>query len=49
MEYLPQVLSFLGGLLAGWTIKVIVDKSKNSTTISKNKVGGDVAGRDMRK
>lgn len=49
MEYLPQILSFLGGLVTGWTLKVIVDKSKNSTTISGNKAGGDIAGRDIRK
>ena len=49
MEYLPQILSFLGGLLSGWTLKVIVDKSKNSTTVSGNVAGGDIAGRDIRK
>lgn len=49
MEYLPQILSFLGGLLAGWTIKVIVDRSKNSTTVRGNIAGGDIAGRDIKK
>lgn len=49
MEYLPQILSFLGGLFAGWTLKVIVDKSKNSTTVSGNMAGGDIAGRDIKK
>jgi hypothetical protein len=49
MEYLPQILSFLGGLLAGWTLKVIVDKSKNTTTVSGNVVGRDIAGRDISK
>jgi hypothetical protein len=49
MEYLPQILTFLGGLAAGWTLKVIVDRSKNTTTISGNTAGGDIAGRDIRK
>ena len=49
MQYLPELLSFLGGLLGGWTLKVLVDKSKNSTTITGNKAGGDIAGRDVNK
>lgn len=49
MEYLPQILSFLGGIFAGWTLKVIVDKSKNSTIVSGNIAGGDIAGRDIKK
>ncbi len=49
MQYLPEILSFLAGLLGGWTLKVMIDKSKNSTTISDNNVGGDVAGRDLNK
>jgi hypothetical protein len=48
-QYLPEILSFLGGLLGGWTLKVIVDKSKNTTVISGNKAGGDIAGRDLNK
>ncbi|MFL9949914.1 hypothetical protein PQR68_28345 [Paraburkholderia agricolaris] len=49
MEHLSEILSFLGGLLAGWTLKFIVDKSKNSTTIRDNIAGGDIAGRDIKK
>jgi|CXWL01.1.fsa_nt_gi hypothetical protein len=49
MEYLSEMLSFVGGLLAGWTLKIIVDKSKNSTTIHHNVAGGDIAGRDIDK
>jgi hypothetical protein len=49
MEHLTEVLSFLGGLVAGWTLKIIVDKSNNSTTIQGNKAGGDIAGRDVNK
>jgi hypothetical protein len=49
MEHLAEILSFLGGLVAGWTLKIIVDKSKNSTTIRGNVAGGDIAGRDINK
>jgi hypothetical protein len=49
MQYLPEILSFLAGLLGGWTLKVIFDKSKNATTISGNTAGGDIAGRDVNK
>jgi hypothetical protein len=49
MEYLTEILSFLGGFLAGWTLKIIVDKSNNSTTIKGNVAGGDIAGRDVNK
>lgn len=49
MEHLSEILSFIGGLLAGWTLKIIVDKSRNSTTIRSNVAGGDIAGRDINK
>ena len=49
MDHLSEILTFLGGLLAGWTLKFIVDKSKNSTTIRDNTAGGDIAGRDIKK
>lgn len=49
MEHLSEILSFIGGLFAGWTLKVIVDRSKNSTTIRDNIAGGDIAGRDINK
>jgi hypothetical protein len=49
MQYLPEILSFLAGLLGGWTLKVMIDKSKNSTKISGNRAGGDIAGRDINK
>jgi hypothetical protein len=49
MEHLSEILSFLGGLVAGWTLKIIVDKSKNSTTIRGNVASGDIAGRDINK
>lgn len=47
MEYLGELLSFLGGLLAGWTLKVVVDRSKSSPTQTNIKAGRDVAGRDI--
>lgn len=49
MENLSEFLSFIFGLVAGWTLKVVIDRSKNSTVIKGNKVGGDVAGRDINK
>jgi len=49
MEYLSEILSFVGGLFAGWTLKVFVDKSANSTTIQGNAANGDIAGRDINK
>lgn len=49
MEHLSEILSFLGGLVAGWSLKIIVDKSKNATTIQGNVAGGDIAGRDVNK
>lgn len=49
MEYISEILSFLLGLSTGWALKIIIDKSKNSTTIQGNKAGGDIAGRDIKK
>ena len=49
MQYLPQILSFIAGLFGGWAIKVMIDKSRNSTTIKATNVGGDIAGRDINK
>lgn len=47
MQYLSEILSFLGGLFSGWVLKIIVDRSKNVTTIYNNKTHGDIAGRDV--
>lgn len=49
MEHLTEIISFITGLVSGWTLKIIIDRSKNSTTIRDNKVGGDIAGRDIHK
>lgn len=50
MEYFSQILSFLVGLGAGWTLKFVVDRSSRNTVAQiGNKAGGDVAGRDINK
>ena len=50
MEYVSEIISFLGGVLAGWTFKVVVDRSsKNLGVAIGNKAGGDIAGRDINK
>lgn len=49
MEYWTQIASFFAGLAGGWTLKMIFDNSKNTTTIKGNKAGGDIAGRDINK
>ena len=54
MEYVSEILSFLGGLVAGITVKVVYDKRSvtkinSKTTQSGNVVGGDQAGRDITK
>lgn len=53
-DMLSEVLSFLAGLLSGFSIKVVIDKrrtdkSTTSTTQTGNIVQGDQAGRDIRK
>lgn len=49
MQYITEILSFIGGLLSGITLKFLFDLSKNKTTIKNNKVKGDLAGRDINK
>lgn len=49
MQYISEILSFIGGLGSGVALKIWLDKSKNSTTITGNKVGGDLSGRDINK
>jgi len=47
MDHLPEILSFLAGLLSGLTIKIVYDKSKTNSIVQKNiTAGGDVVGRD---
>lgn len=48
MEYLSHILTFVAGLGAGWTLKVVISnrtsrKSRNTFTSQK----GNTAGRDM--
>ncbi|GAA4414892.1 hypothetical protein GCM10011450_15770 [Advenella faeciporci] len=47
MEYFSEILAFITGLASGWVLKVTIDKSRNSTAINNNNVGGDIAGRDI--
>ncbi len=49
MQYFSEILSFVGGLISGFVLKIWIDKSKNATTINGNKAGGDIAGRDINK
>lgn len=47
MEYLSEAISFILGLIGGWSIKVYVDKSSNNKVTQSNiNAGGDVVGRD---
>ena len=45
-DIVTAVLSFLGGLVSGFTLKVAIDRSKNkrTTTVTQN---NNVAGRDI--
>ena len=50
MEHLSEILSFIGGLLSGFTLKIVIDRSsKNKVNQTGNAVGGDMAGRDIHK
>lgn len=49
MQYLSQILSFIGGLASGFVLKFWLDKSNNKTVIKGNKARGDIAGRDINK
>jgi hypothetical protein len=51
VEYVGEIISFvLGALAGGIGVKVYTDRStRTTTTQSGNKVGGDMAGRDINK
>ncbi len=50
MEYLSEIVSFMvGAVTGGLAVKLYVDKSTSSASQSGNKVGGDMAGRDIKK
>ncbi len=48
MEYLSEIIWAVIGFLAGFTCKVVIDKSKKVTQ-KHIKAGGDVAGGNIRK
>jgi hypothetical protein len=49
MEYLSELVSFLVGAVAGGiTVKLHINRSVRNVQ-SSNKVGGDLAGRDINK
>jgi hypothetical protein len=46
-EHLSEILSFIAGILTGWSIKFVIDKSSHNKVTQKNIfAGGDVVGRD---
>ncbi|WP_349781134.1 hypothetical protein [Xanthomonas arboricola] len=53
MDWLTAVLSFLTGLLTGWTLKVVVNKRSTlnkrvtKVTQSGNAAGGDIVAGDV--
>ena len=55
MEYLSHIATFIAGLGAGWTLKLVVtSRSNNNSRVSRasqhhNKVRGDMAGGDINK
>jgi hypothetical protein len=55
MEYLTHILTFLAGLGAGWTLKVVISSKTTKNSVSRNVVqknntaGGDIVGGDMNK
>lgn len=49
MNYVSEILSFLIGLLSGWSLKFVYDRSSHNKVTQKNIVAnGDVTGRDKR-
>jgi hypothetical protein len=49
MDIVTHVISFLAGLGAGWTLKVVMNSRSASSSQIGNKVGGDMAGGDINK
>jgi len=55
MEYLTHIATFIAGLGAGWTLKVVIsnkhiqNSKKIKTRQENNNVGGDMAGGDINK
>ena len=51
MQHLTEVLTFVVGLVSGYALKVAVDyrSTKSNVTQKRNRVIGDMAGRDINK
>jgi len=50
MEYLSEIISFVvGAITGGLAVKLYVDRSTSTASQSGNRVGGDMAGRDIKK
>ena len=55
MDVVSHIITFILGLGAGWTLKVVISNrsshsSRNTATIQKNNsAGGDIVGGDKRK
>jgi hypothetical protein len=46
-QHFSEILAFIGGLVSGISIKIIIDHSRNNTVTQRgNTVGGNMAGRD---
>jgi hypothetical protein len=44
MDYLSHILTFLAGLVTGYTIRIVISNSKSIRFVSQK---GNVAGRDI--
>lgn len=54
MDWIGEIISFVVGLASGFTLKVAIDQrtvkvSNTGPVQSGNRVGGDLAGRDIKK
>lgn len=50
MEYLSEIVSFIvGAVTGGFAVKLYIDRSTSKPAQSGNVVGGDLAGRDIKK
>ncbi len=52
-DIVNTIISFIAGLASGFTLKVVIDRSKNKrvTTVNQthNVAGGDIVGGDMKR
>lgn len=55
MEYISEIISFIAGLGAGWTLNLVISRKskktyrKTTTRQDSNTAGGDIAGGDINK